>query len=42
MSGLSKLYYFRGVDLLLQNVALMRQGKGALNAVRGHGAGDES
>lgn len=40
MSGLSKTYFVRAVDLLLQNVERLRAGKGALNAVRGRGEND--
>ncbi|GAA5866819.1 hypothetical protein JCM1840_004277 [Sporobolomyces johnsonii] len=40
MSGLSKLYHTRAVDLLKINVARIRAGKGVLNSYRGKGESD--
>ncbi|GAA5995386.1 uncharacterized protein JCM10292_005138 [Rhodotorula paludigena] len=37
MSGLSRLYFHRGVDVLNANTERVRAGKGALNAFRGRG-----
>ncbi|CEQ40938.1 SPOSA6832_02621, partial [Sporobolomyces salmonicolor] len=40
MSGLSKLYHTRAVDLLKINVERIRAGKGVLNSYRGKGESD--
>lgn len=40
MSGSSKLYFERAVDLLNINVERIREGKGVLNAFRGRGEDD--
>jgi len=40
MSGSSKLYFERAVDLLKINIDRVRSGKGVLNSFRGKGEDD--